>query len=147
MQRDIQHHWSFNQPLQIVWDYLTIPELMAQWLMENDFQPVVGRRFRFWSGARKNPSTEGAAFCEVLEIIPFHRLSYSWKGSLDKGATTFDSIVLWTLNQTANGTELQLKHSGFEAIKDYTVHNEGWTQCGKKLTERLNNINNDAANL
>ena len=39
----------FPHPPAKLWRALTTPELMSQWLMPNDFEPVVGRRFAFQS--------------------------------------------------------------------------------------------------
>ena len=49
MQREIKQTWQFTQSPQEVWEYLTQPELLEQWLGETDFQPIVGHKFRFFS--------------------------------------------------------------------------------------------------
>ena len=41
VERDITH------PPEKVWRALTQPHLIAEWLMKNDFIPVVGHRFTF----------------------------------------------------------------------------------------------------
>lgn len=43
----INHTLTFIQPANEVWAYLTDPDLMAIWLMKNDFRPEVGHQFRF----------------------------------------------------------------------------------------------------
>ena len=45
-------------------------------MMNNDFEPVVGRRFQF--RAEPMPNWNGVVDCEVLSIDPLERLSYSW---------------------------------------------------------------------
>jgi len=40
MTKIIKHQFSYAHPKETVWEYLTNSELMAQWLMKNDFQPV-----------------------------------------------------------------------------------------------------------
>ena len=62
-----------------VWRALTQGALMEEWLMKNDFQPVVGHRFKFRS--EPNPHWDGIVECEVLVVEPNQRLSYRW-GSL-----------------------------------------------------------------
>lgn len=47
-----------------VWRALTEPALIASWLMENDFQPIVGHRFTFRS--QPSPHWDGIVQCEVL---------------------------------------------------------------------------------
>jgi uncharacterized protein YndB with AHSA1/START domain len=50
MAKVIQYEIFYPNPVADVWDYLTIPELMVQWLMPNDFKPVVGHEFQFKAG-------------------------------------------------------------------------------------------------
>lgn len=47
MARVIKHQFFFPHPPAVVWEYLTKAELMEQWLMKNDFQPIVGLDFQF----------------------------------------------------------------------------------------------------
>jgi len=37
MTKSIKHQFFFPHPPETVWEYLTKPELMEQWLMRNDF--------------------------------------------------------------------------------------------------------------
>jgi uncharacterized protein YndB with AHSA1/START domain len=61
-------------PPEKVWRALTQGALIAEWLMQNDFQPVVGHRFNF----RAPPMAHwnGVTDCEVLIVEPNKRLSY-----------------------------------------------------------------------
>ena len=131
MQKEIKQTWHFNQAPQIVWDYLTKPELLEQWLMPSDFKPVVGHKFIF-------TSPKCLHHCEVLEVKPFTNLSYTWQKKSAKDGKPFNSKVVWTLIPTANGTELQLVHNGFIAIEDYTGHNDGWAMLVNKMVEQVN---------
>lgn len=131
MQTEIKHTFYFSQAPQEVWEYLTKPELMEQWLMPSDFQPTPGHHFRF-----TNPNNT-FVICEVLEVKPFTHLSYVWKNDWSKTKTPYTSKVSWTLTPIENGTELLLVHSGFELLKDFTAHNGGWMSLGKRLVELL----------
>jgi len=131
MQKEIKHTFYFNQTPKEVWEYLTKPELMEQWLMPNDFQPVVGHHFRF-----TNPNNT-FVICEVLEVKPFTQLSYVWKNDWSKTKNPYTSKVSWTLTPIEDGTELLLVHSGFELLKDFIAHNGGWSFLGNKLCELL----------
>ena len=53
MQKEIKQTWHFEQSPQEVWEYLTKPELIEQWLMKTDFQPILGFKFRFTFTAKK----------------------------------------------------------------------------------------------
>jgi uncharacterized protein YndB with AHSA1/START domain len=129
MQRDIRHKWFFPYSPETVWEFLTKKELLAQWLMENDFQPIVGHKFRFDTKPKFKFGFDGIVHCEVLEVAPFHRLSYSWRGGPGNGKITLDSLVTWTLTPVDQGTELQMDHTGFKGLKNYMAWffmNEGW---------------------
>ena len=68
-----------------------------QWLMENDFQPVVGHRFNF--RATPMPHWNGVTACEVLVVEP-QRPSYSWNASGEEAAKGLKTVVAWTLTPT-----------------------------------------------
>jgi uncharacterized protein YndB with AHSA1/START domain len=142
MQRDIIQKWFLPHPTETVWEFLTDAELLAQWLMENDFKPVVGHNFKFYTMPRIKFGFDGNVYCEVLEVVPNKRLSYSWKGGPGKGKITLDSVVTWTLTETEKGTELLLEHTGFKGMKNffaYVFMNKGWAgKIRKRLLERLN---------
>ncbi len=134
MQNEIKQTWHFNQSPQEVWEYLTKPELLEQWLMKSDFQPIPGHKFCFTSPHGMEH------YCEVLEIKPFTKLSYSWQRKSAKDGKPFNSKVLWTLIPKEGGTELQLVHNGFAALEDYTQHNKGWAMLVPRMAELLNAI-------
>jgi uncharacterized protein YndB with AHSA1/START domain len=93
---------------------------VEEWLMKNDFQPVVGRRFSF--RATPVPNWNGIIDCEVLAVEPNSRLSYSW------ASMGMESIVTWTLTPAKDGTHLRMEHSGFRSEKDaaYKGASYGW---------------------
>jgi uncharacterized protein YndB with AHSA1/START domain len=132
MQKEIRHTWHFNHPPQEVWEYLTRPELLEQWLGKTDFQPIAGHKFRFASPYGND------SYCEVLEVKPFTRLSYSWQKKSAEGNKPYNSKVVWTLVPKENGTELQLVHNGFIALEDFVGHENGWIACLNKFEELLN---------
>ena len=88
-----------------VWRALTESPLLAQWLLNNDFQPEVGRNFKFRSDPVQN--WDGVIHCEVLVVDPLKRLSYSWS------TLGLDSVVLFTLTAAQGGTHVRMEHSGF----------------------------------
>ena len=138
MQKEIKHTWHFNQSPQEVWEYLTKPELLEQWLMKSDFQPIVGHKFHFIGEC--NHEDKAAAYCEVLEVKPYTQLSYSWRTNSLKDNKPYNSKVVWTLFPKDNGTDLQLLHNGFTMLEDVIAHNDGWTRIGNKMVEFLNAI-------
>ena len=140
MQKDIQQAWFFTKSPKEVWEYLTKPDLIEQWLMKSDFQPVVGHKFRFTFEPKENSRYEGIVYCEVLEVIPFTKLSYSWNGSTNDRKRKFSSVVMWTLVPKENGTELQLQHSGLTFLEDILNHTNGWKVCLARFEELITAI-------
>src|SRR5579884_2236647 len=114
MEREIKQTWFLPQPPEIVWEYLTKSELISQWLMENDFKPVVGHKFIFTTKPLVKVGFDGRVYCEVLSVIPYKELSYSWRGGPRPGKITLDSVVVWSLVAKGKGTELILQHKGFK---------------------------------
>ena len=62
---------EFPHPAEKIWRALTQAPLIAEWLAENDFQPVLGHRFTL--RAPPNPQWNGITDCEVLVIEPLKR--------------------------------------------------------------------------
>jgi uncharacterized protein YndB with AHSA1/START domain len=147
MTKRIQHKFYYPHPPEVVWEYLTKAELIEQWLMENDFQPIVGHDFQFRTKPMPNFNFNGIVYCKVLEIVPFKKLSYSWKGGPGDGKITLDSVVEWKLQLKDNGTELFLDHSGFmESVNIYSLMNEGWLKNMQKISELINTAKHGNSN-
>ena len=101
VEREISH------PPEKLWRALTQPHLIEEWLMKNDFKPVVGHSFNLrgeWGGVLD---------CEVLALEPNKTLSYTWNFSHDDAAFDLKSVVTFTLTPTQTGTLLRMEQSGF----------------------------------
>lgn len=102
-------------PPEKIWRALTQPHLIAEWLMQNDFSPVVGRSFKL--------SAEwGGVDCVVKTVEPHRTLSYTWNG---KG---LESVVTWTLTPIGTGTRLRMEQVGFRPDQQlaYRGATAGW---------------------
>lgn len=95
-------------PPEKVWNALTDAELLATWLMPNDFEPRVGHRFTFRTDPVPAQGFDGIVYCEVLELVPRDRLRISWAGG------GIDTTVTWELFPEGQGTRLFLTHEGFD---------------------------------
>jgi uncharacterized protein YndB with AHSA1/START domain len=140
MERTIVHRFQFAHPPQMVWEYLTDAELLAQWLMPNDFKPEVGHAFQFHTKPRIKLGFDGIVHCRVLEVVPYQRLSYTWKGGMSKDNPSLDSVVVWTLTEVNGHTELLLEHKGFKGFKNllsYFIMNKGWEKIGKRIGKKM----------
>ena len=114
----------FPHSPQKLWRALTENTLLAQWMMNNDFAPVVGHKFQF--RADPMPNWNGIVDCEVLALEPLKSLSYSWgTGGLESG---LQWVVLFTLTPTDSGTHLRMEQSGFRPDQQaaYQGANYGW---------------------
>src|SRR5436190_20659894 len=101
MKRDIVLECVYTAPIELVWRAITDSALLREWLMDNDFSPVVGVRCQF--RMRPQPGFSGVIQCEVLEVQMPRRLVYTWDGGGSWGRTT----VTWTLEPLDKGTRLR----------------------------------------
>lgn len=103
-----------------IWRALTEGQLIEEWLMKNDFQPVVGHRFNFRSTPA--PGWNGVIDGEVLVVEPNSRLSYSW------ATMGMESAVTWTLTPAKGGTHVRMEQTGFqsEESREYKGATYGW---------------------
>ena len=114
-------------PPEKIWRALTQGALIEEWLMQNDFQPVVGHQFQFRS--TPVPGWNGIIDSKVLVVEPPTRLSYGW------ASMGLESVVTWTLTPKASGTHLRMEQSGFpsEESASYKGAKYGWTSFIGKL--------------
>jgi uncharacterized protein YndB with AHSA1/START domain len=109
-----------------IWRALTEGQLLAQWMMKNDFEPLVGRKFQF--RADPMPNWNGVVDCEVVTVEPFQRLSYLWGVGGGEAAGGLQWVVLWTLTPSESGTRVRMEQSGFTADQQaaYQGAKYGW---------------------
>jgi len=124
---------EFPHPPEKIWRALTEPHLIEEWLMRNDFKPIVGQRFNLggdWGGVLD---------CEVLEIETNKSLSYTWNFQHDDPAFNLQSVVTFTLTPTGAGTRLRMEQAGFhpDQKQAYGGARAGWEQFFTKLEQVL----------
>lgn len=120
---------DFAHAPQKLWRALTQPHLIGEWLMDNDFAPQVGHRFKLrgeWGGVLD---------CEVLIVEPEKTLSYTWDFNSDDPAYGLKSVVTFTLTPTADGARLRMEQSGFRPDQKQAFGGAriGWAQFFDKL--------------
>lgn len=130
VERDMAH------PPEKIWRALTASALIEEWLMKNDFQPVVGHTFNF--RAQPVMGWNGVTDCEVLELVPYQRLVYTWNASGEQARDGLKSIVTWTLTPHAGGTHVRMEQLGFRPQDEagYRGMGSGWP----RILERLASI-------
>jgi uncharacterized protein YndB with AHSA1/START domain len=104
----IRHSADYPYPPELVWEALTDPDAIREWLMDNDFKPVVGHEFTLRMPPK--PGFDGVIRCRVLRVEPPRELVYTWTGGWVKQPTT----VTWKLTPTGDGTRLELEHDGLD---------------------------------
>jgi uncharacterized protein YndB with AHSA1/START domain len=124
---------DFAHPPEKIWRALTQPHLIEEWLMKNDFDPVVGHRFNLrgeWGGVLD---------CEVLVVEPNRALSYTWSFTHDDPAFDLKSVVTFTLVPTSGGTRLRMEQSGFrpDQKQAFGGAKAGWPRFFEKLEQVL----------
>ena len=124
---------EFSHAPDKLWRALTQPHLIEEWLMKNDFSPVVGHRFNLrgeWGGVLD---------CEVLVIEPNKTLSYTWDFAHEDAAFNLKSVVTFTLIPTSVGTHLRMEQSGFQPNQKQALGGAkyGWQQFFSKLEQVL----------
>jgi uncharacterized protein YndB with AHSA1/START domain len=114
---------QLTHPPEKVWRALTQSQLLKAWLMDNDFQPVVGHRSTFKTDPA--PQWNGVTECEVLEVEPYRRLVYRFTAGTEGGLKT---LVTWTLTPTPDGVLLRMEQSGFRQQDAHNFHGaaRGW---------------------
>ena len=113
-----------------VWRALTQPQLLEEWLMKNDFKPLVDHRFRL-------RADWGAVDCRVLAVEPGKTLSYTW------AAYGLETVVTWTLTPAGTGTRLRMDQSGFRPDQPqyYEGAKGGWPRFFAALEQLLARTN------
>lgn len=128
-----------NAPVEKVWQALTSKEEMDKWYFHiASFKAEPGFRFEF-SGTGSKGDTY-VHQCEIQEVIPMKKLSYSWRYEGVPG----NSLVSFELSPEGDQTKIKVTHTGLETFvidnpdfgKDSFT--KGWTHIiGKSLPEYL----------
>jgi uncharacterized protein YndB with AHSA1/START domain len=99
---------------------LTEPAALVQWLMANDFEPRVGKRFTL--RGEPSPQWRGWMDCEVLAMEPPRRMVWSWhRSELEE-----PNQVEFRLEPIAGGTRLTLMHTGDTDSAARGRYSSGW---------------------
>jgi uncharacterized protein YndB with AHSA1/START domain len=127
-----------NAPIAKVWEHITDPQKIAGWLMPNDFEPKAGKEFFM------DCNEQGRISCVVKEIVPPHKLAYSFQSKV----TQVETLVAITLAKEGRGTRLTLVHSGWDALPPEQqgitdLFGGGWDARLKVLAEGIRAVETD----
>ena len=118
-------------PQERVWRAVSSGAMLAEWLLPNDFQPVLGHRFSFQSQVM--PDWDGVIAAEVLEVSPPSHLRFTWV------ALGVVSEVSLRLEPAGRGTRITVEQSGFheDQARNLVGARYGWTNFLERLAKLL----------
>ena len=113
-------------PPATVFAFLTDPEKILRWMgTEATVEPQVGGLYLV------NVTGENIAQGRFTEVIPVHRLAYSfgWKktGGTNVNVPPGSSLIEIDLIERGAGTLLRMTHSGLPDAAACASHEKGWT--------------------
>jgi uncharacterized protein YndB with AHSA1/START domain len=118
---------TIDAPVEKVWKALTDKEEMKQWYFDlQEFKAEPGFEFTFKGGTK---TTTYLHLCQVKEVVPNRKLSYSWRYENEPG----DSLVTFELFPDGNKTKVRITHDGLETFTSgnpdlaRTNFEKGWT--------------------
>jgi uncharacterized protein YndB with AHSA1/START domain len=140
---DIVIENSYDVPVTKVWSAISDRRQMKEWYFDlAEFRAVPGFRFSFLAG---DENQKWLHLCEVREVIPDKKLSYTWKYDGYAG----NSIVIFELEEVGGRTVVRLTHRGLETfpreVEAFKRDNfvTGWTQImGENLKKFLEKTGN-----
>lgn len=119
----------FDAPVSKVWRALTDSAEMKKWFFDiPGFKAEKGFQFQFTGGPDNGP--QYLHLCEVTEVVPEQRLSFSWRYDGYAGI----SFVSFELKDQGTQTWLKLTHQGVGSFPadnpDFAIRNfeMGWDQ-------------------
>lgn len=130
VERDIPH------PPERIWRALTQPDLIAEWLMKNNFAPIVGHEFNL------NGEWGGVLECKVLVVEQWQKLSYTWNHAHSDPAYNLNTVVTFTLTRTAVGTHLHVEQKGFSSTQRQAFGGavQGWQRIINDLEQLVSRL-------
>jgi uncharacterized protein YndB with AHSA1/START domain len=124
---------EYNAAPAKVWAALTDADEMRKWYFDlPEFRPEAGFNFQFTGGPADG--VQYLHLCEVTEVVPQKKLTYSWRYDGYEG----NSFVTFDLLGEGEKTRLKLTHMGLESFPqenpDFAVANfeKGWEDIVRK---------------
>lgn len=122
------------------WRQLTDAKALALWWWPARFQttyhlnPVEGGSYRFVTADVPRIGVLELAGT-FLEVLPPHRLTYTWAWASDLGHESHVEVELRSIDNVS--TELTIRHTGLKDEADVANHIQGWNDCLDRLALRF----------
>jgi uncharacterized protein YndB with AHSA1/START domain len=135
-------------PVERVWDALVDPALAGTWFAaEANIVAEKGGAYElFWQPA--TPDHQSTLGCRITAIAPCRYLAFTWRGPDELNAIMDEgdpppppTHVTFSLTPTPKGTDLRVRHVGFEEGEDWSRalawHQRAWATCLDNLVALL----------
>jgi uncharacterized protein YndB with AHSA1/START domain len=118
-------------PQATVFAFLTDPDKIMRWIGEAKAEPHPGGIYLV------SVSGKHRARGEFTEVIPVHRLAYSfgWEGreEMPPGSSLIEIDLVKNLVKKGGGTLVRFTHSGLPDAKERDAHEKGWNHYLARL--------------
>lgn len=115
-------------PPATVFAFLTDPEKILRWIgTDATVEPRLGGLYLV------NVTGQSTAEGRFTEVIPVHRLAYSFGWRERDGMPPESTMIEIDLIEREGGTLLRLTHSGLPTPAECAGHEEGWTHYLARL--------------
>ncbi len=106
----IRRELVFAQARPHVWEALTDPAALSEWMFPNDFEAKVGHRFTFHVPPKPERKFEGLTVRgEVIACVPPEELEFTWD------AGDLKTRIRYRLVDEGAGTRVYFEQTGFVA--------------------------------
>ena len=117
-------------PPAVVFAYLTDPEKIVSWMGAQAVAEARPGGVYLLSGVGGRTRNARGAF---REVVPVHRLSYSFGWEDDSDVPPGSGLVEFDLVDQNGGTLLRMTHSGLPNAKECASHSIGWKHYFDRL--------------
>ncbi len=119
-------------PPSVVFAYLTDPEKIVAWMgSEAKTEPRAGGMYLLHG---VGPGRRGSARGAFREVVPVHRLAYSFGWEGDAEVPPGSSLIEFDLIDKDGGTLMRITHSGLPTEKLCDSHARGWAHYMSRLS-------------
>ena len=123
-----------------VWRALTQPDVQKRWIAPSDDFEVfivetdlrVGGRYHILMKTRAGVGHEVSGVYREVTVNTKLVYTWTWNNTAER-----ESLVTLELTPAGDGTELLLKHEGFEDTKACRQHEQHWTERLRRLARLL----------
>ena len=127
----VRRETQIAAPRATVFAYLTDPDQIVRWMGGNaEMEPHPGGLYLLKGIGERG----GVARGEFREVVPVHRLAYTFGWDGGQEVPPGSSLIEIDLFENDGGTLLRMTHSGLPNEAQATAHAKGWAHYLGRLT-------------